>query len=102
MTLAGRIGTNPSMSSEAMVRGYGGASRRVAGVCPFFRPVPKLTNNRVGGEDLFRLLGIVLVLVLVLVLEVAAPLTALTPTLVTLPVHRSLIAFPLPPNTEYF
>ncbi|MFN0125637.1 MAG: hypothetical protein ACKV19_02995 [Verrucomicrobiales bacterium] len=35
------------------------------------------------------MLGIVLVLVLVLVLEYSAPLAALPPTPVTLPVHRA-------------
>ncbi|MFN0127860.1 MAG: hypothetical protein ACKV19_14365 [Verrucomicrobiales bacterium] len=43
----------------------------------------------VGGKDLFRRLGIVLVLVLVLVLEVTAPLTDLPPTPVALPAHRA-------------
>ncbi|MFN0129397.1 MAG: hypothetical protein ACKV19_22250 [Verrucomicrobiales bacterium] len=33
----------------------------------------KLTSHRVGGQDLFRMLRIVLVLVLVLVLEKSAP-----------------------------
>ncbi|MFN0128980.1 MAG: hypothetical protein ACKV19_20090 [Verrucomicrobiales bacterium] len=45
----------------------------------------KLTSHRVGGKAVFRLLGIVLVLVL----EVAAALTALPPTPVTLPVHQA-------------
>ncbi|MFN0129821.1 MAG: hypothetical protein ACKV19_24410 [Verrucomicrobiales bacterium] len=40
-----------------------------------------------GGISLFKILEIVLVLVLVL--EVAAPLTALPPTPVTLPVPRA-------------
>ncbi|MFN0130733.1 MAG: hypothetical protein ACKV19_29065 [Verrucomicrobiales bacterium] len=48
-----------------------------------------MTSHRVGGKDVFRKLGIVLVLVLVLVLEVAAALTALPPMTVTLPVHRA-------------
>ncbi|MFN0127973.1 MAG: hypothetical protein ACKV19_14935 [Verrucomicrobiales bacterium] len=44
-----------------------------------------MTNHRVGGKNLFRMLRIVLVLVL----EYSALLAALPPTPVTLPAHRA-------------